>query len=205
MYRTRHTINYKGLADGDTQLIKAAVYNAKEMAKTCIEWGANLNLQNNLGNTALIEAASRGHDEIISILLTNGADLEIKNNRGNTAAMTAIRSGHKNTLTLLMKAGANIDIEAAITTAKHYGHLEVEIYLSNHVFAVENLIYYLQEKFIFHEETNDIANHPSSLRIDYNYLAMKCQKVGISDINSLLSEADLYLKEQNIIIIGDST
>ena len=73
MYRTQKTINKKSLASGNTQLINAAIYNAKEMAQQSIEWGADINVQNNVGDTALIEACRRGHYEIVVMLLKSGA------------------------------------------------------------------------------------------------------------------------------------
>lgn len=191
MYRSRLTINYKGLADGDTQLIKAAFYNAKEMAQKCIEYSANLNLQNNLGNTALIEAARHGHDDIIKILIRNKADLEIKNNKGNSAIIEAIKNGHQNTLVLLMQAGANIDIEKALAIVEYSKHKEVKNYLQEYATSVQKLTSDLQSKFIDHHEPQGTKNISSDSCLNYDYFSSPCNKIGISE-----------LSEANCAIIG---
>lgn len=201
MYRTRYDINAHGLKDGDTQLIKAATHNAKEMAKICIEWGADINLRNNLGNSALIEAARRGHDDIVKLLLAQKANLEIENNNKNTAIIEAVMCGHKNTLALLMKAGAKIEIDKALIIAKVRGDLEVENYLQKYAHAVKNLAYNLESKFIYHEEAQ---SNVFGLVVRYDYLSEQCQKIGVENVSNLLKEANSYFTEQNITVLGES-
>ena len=63
--------------------------------------GANINLQNDLGETALIQAAMRGQTDVIKLYLEYGADTEIRDNTGRTARLYAMDRGFTDIVELL--------------------------------------------------------------------------------------------------------
>ena len=202
MYRTQKTINKKSLASGNTQLINAAIYNAKEMARQSIEWGADINAQNNVGDTALIEACRRGHYEIVVMLLKIGASLGIKNHFGKSAIMEAPKSGNVNIVALLIEAGADVREDDIMIVAKVYNQLAIENYLSRYLFAVEALAADLESRFIYHDAGLRSRCNFRSLVVRYDYLWKKKKKIGVIDPSALISSADAYIKDQGVILIG---
>src|SRR5579871_6835687 len=83
-------INIKDPFGGSSPLISAAVFGKTEIAKTLIDAGAKLNVQNNDGSTALHSAAFFCRPEIVKMLLAKGADKTIKNNYQSTAYESVI-------------------------------------------------------------------------------------------------------------------
>ena len=67
---------------GNTLLIISAQNNNKKILKICLRYGAQINMQNLMGNTALHFAKEYGYDEIFVYLIRKGADPHIKNFRG---------------------------------------------------------------------------------------------------------------------------
>lgn len=59
--------------DGRTPLMFAVAEGNFDVAKSLIEHGADLNIQNNNGETALHLAAIYGNDKIARLLLKHGA------------------------------------------------------------------------------------------------------------------------------------
>jgi hypothetical protein len=202
MYRTKKTINKKSLENGNTQLINAAIYNAKEMARQSIEWGADINAQNNIGDTALIEACRKGHYDIVVMLLKCGASLGIKNNFGQNAIMETPKSGNVNIFALLIEAGADVREPNIMVVAKVYNQLAIENYLSRYLFAVETLAADLESRFIYHDGGLKFKCSFASLVVRYDYLLGQCQKIGVLDPSALLNLADTYLQEQGVVLIG---
>ncbi|MGC4022336.1 MAG: ankyrin repeat domain-containing protein [Cyclobacteriaceae bacterium] len=78
-------INVKDPFGGSSPLISATVFGKTDIAKTLIDAGAKLNVQNNDGSTALHTAAFFCRPEIVKMLLAKGADKTIKNNYKSTA------------------------------------------------------------------------------------------------------------------------
>ena len=75
----------------NTALINATISGDKEVVKTLLAKGANVNTQDNYGDTALIMAAVKKNKEMIERLLAKGANVNIQNNYGNTALIIAVR------------------------------------------------------------------------------------------------------------------
>lgn len=69
--------------------------------ETLIQAGADLNLQDQLGDTALIWAAQFGNLEAVRILFHAGADYQIRNQAGFTALEVAAQHGYASLVTLL--------------------------------------------------------------------------------------------------------
>ena len=67
---------------GNTLLIISAQNNNKRILKICLRYGAQINMQNIMGNTALHFAKEYGYDDIFEYLIKKGANPEIKNLRG---------------------------------------------------------------------------------------------------------------------------
>jgi uncharacterized protein len=70
-------------------LIIAAGVGSIEIAKSLIEAGASLEIQNQLGDTALHDATRNGRTDIAKLLIVAEAPLEIQNNFGNTPLLFA--------------------------------------------------------------------------------------------------------------------
>ncbi len=71
----------------NTALIKASEHGNRELVKLLLEYGANVNAQNNDGQTALMLAASQGHEEVVELLLEleYGIDVYAQDNKDQTA------------------------------------------------------------------------------------------------------------------------
>ena len=75
-------VNSKDERDGYTLLIRASLYGQVDAVKLLLEYGANMDIQNNDGNTAIMLASEAGNNDVVKLLLKNGADVSIKNNEG---------------------------------------------------------------------------------------------------------------------------
>jgi ankyrin repeat protein len=62
----------------------AAQNGETSAAKILLEYGANLNAQNNDGETALHSGCQGGYQEVVQILLNKHADRNILDNNGKT-------------------------------------------------------------------------------------------------------------------------
>jgi hypothetical protein len=78
-------INAKDPFGGSSPLISATVFGKPDIAKTLIDAGADLNIQNNDGSTALHCAAFFCRPEIVKMLLDKHADKTLKNKYNATA------------------------------------------------------------------------------------------------------------------------
>ena len=67
---------------GNTLLIISAQNNNKRILKICLRYGAQINMQNLMGNSALHFAKEYGYIDIFEYLIKKGADPNIKNLRG---------------------------------------------------------------------------------------------------------------------------
>lgn len=70
--------------------------DAVAIIESLLDYGADPDIPDNLGNTALIQAANNGKLKLVDTLLTRGADVNRKNNAGHTALIVAPSSvGHE--------------------------------------------------------------------------------------------------------------
>ena len=96
---------------GNSALMQAANRDYKKVIKKLIEFGVNVDQQNNNGLTALHFAAKKGKRKTVELLLENKANPNILSNDNLTALMVATRNRHFITAKALKKAGAQTNEE----------------------------------------------------------------------------------------------
>ncbi len=92
---------------GNTSLLLATAGNHVAAARTLIEAGANVNLQNHQLDSAYLLAGARGYLELLHLTLKNGADLKSTNRYGGTALIPACERGHVEVVKTLLQAGVD--------------------------------------------------------------------------------------------------
>ncbi len=95
-----------------------------------IERGANLDLQNSLGNTALHFAAMYKKHLSMALLLQHGANAKLATNDGNTALILSAINNSPKCETLLLQHGVAVDAvdtdgRTALRLASLYGDLSI--------------------------------------------------------------------------------
>lgn len=91
----------------DTALMRRADAGDGEAVKMLLDKGANVNLQDRLGETALIKAVRSRKTRIVSMLLEHGAEINIADYTGNNAMDHAKRTrGGRRLVQLLEKHGS---------------------------------------------------------------------------------------------------
>ncbi len=107
-------VDSKNPEDNASPLMMAVVNGYQDMVEILIELGADVNLQDQLGNTPLIYAAASSigddNDEVMKILVKSGADLEAKDNDGYTALFWAFEMIRGDRIKILVELGADINI-----------------------------------------------------------------------------------------------
>jgi len=83
---------------GSTALLDSAIGRNKDMIKTLIEAGADVNVQSKDGQTALVVVVGSGDEELVEILVKAGADPDIKDALGVSARKYAAIFSNKKML-----------------------------------------------------------------------------------------------------------
>ena len=101
--------------NGQTYLMKAVTFSKSvDVIKKLLEYGADVNKQDNDGDTALICAFNQSYD-IIEALLGAGANVNIKNKKGQTIFLLACAKNKSiDVLKTLIKYGADINIKDSL-------------------------------------------------------------------------------------------
>ena len=102
----------------ETPLIAAVRCRHFDLVKLFVEYKADLNAQDILGNTALhIAAQLQGEDHIciLNFLLESGADVNIENALHHTPLTAAAHSENRNALCALLQFNAQFGTRRAIT------------------------------------------------------------------------------------------
>ena len=136
------------------KLIQAAKQGDLKLAKTALEWGADVNSKtddigtiikysgkmNQLplgriltnaktdnGKTALIVAAEKGHLAVVKLLIKKGANVKAMNRSGLTALKAAASEGHATVAELLIEKGAEVNPmwDPPLMYAVSNGHAEM--------------------------------------------------------------------------------
>ena len=145
--------------DGDTALIKSALYDHPIITKELLKIGGiDTNIQNKDGDTALIVAARKCHINVLKELLNARViNFNIKNKKGNTALLEAVAGGCFPVVELLVNAGANINLKNTNN--------------QNGLTLALNARYQEPSEFYFNEEAfyEDLGWYRSNLEISVMY------------------------------------
>jgi len=96
--------------DGNSALMWVVSSDGSEDLMDClVDQGANVNLQNFVGETALFTACARGLEDKVEFLLENGADVHIANLDGATPLHAAAGLGDASLIGLLVRYGASVN------------------------------------------------------------------------------------------------
>ncbi|OCK94702.1 ankyrin, partial [Cenococcum geophilum 1.58] len=100
--------NVHGTGKPASPIITAAMRGFGAILTMLIEYGADVNVSNELYGTPLISAASRGHIDIVPILLRYGAIVDCFSQHHGTPLIAAAAAGHMKVAALLMDCGADL-------------------------------------------------------------------------------------------------
>jgi len=100
LLRSGAQINLVAGDRGSTALLDSAIERNKDMLKTLIEAGADVNIQSKDGQTALVVVVGEGDEEIAEMLVKAGADPDIKDALGVSARKYATIFGNKKILSI---------------------------------------------------------------------------------------------------------
>jgi len=177
-------INNKTLHTGDTALHLALNLQANDIVRLLIEYGANINIQDDSNEYAPLHyAVAWNNYEMIDELLNHGANPNVQDNMGNTPIMWCIKQDEKECYKKLIK---NKDINCNITDI--YGDLPLHILFENYDSSKN---YYL-ETLIEKTNVNIIDKYGNSI---LHYLC----------INNLWKNYENILnkKKLNIFVLND--
>jgi ankyrin repeat protein len=120
-------------------LYTACDYRAPNIARMCLDAGADVNFQGSKGSpfskagiegTALQIAADRGYSEIVRLLLDAGADVNSQGGESGTALHIAAVHGYLEIVKILLDAGADVNLSCrlygtVLGTAATYNKIEI--------------------------------------------------------------------------------
>ncbi|PAA70813.1 hypothetical protein BOX15_Mlig012742g1 [Macrostomum lignano] len=96
--------------NGRTGLHLAAWRGHQNVVKLLIEFKANPNVRDSLGNTPALRAAWQGQTETLRYLLQHGANPDLQNQIGRSPLHVAAENGHLDCSKLLVRFGAHVDL-----------------------------------------------------------------------------------------------
>ena len=96
-------------ADGNSALMwVVSADGSEDLMDALVDHGANVNMQNFVGETALFTACARGLEDKVEFLLENGADAHIADLDGATPLHAAAGQGDSSLIELLVRYGASV-------------------------------------------------------------------------------------------------
>ena len=139
--------------NGATPLYLASQFGQTEVVKLLLGANANVNTPNIEDNTtALYEAVENGYTEIVKLLLEAKADVNVKSN-GFSPLYIASEKGNFEIVKLLLLAGANPNVAVS-----QKGTFKIQTpykiaNLNGHTEIADELITYMQKRFLNQNET----------------------------------------------------
>jgi len=138
------SVNFRGHFCGNAPLHSAS-YHGGYLNIICIllEYGADINAQNNVGATPLRWATFSRNPELVCVLLEQGADPNISMHNGTTPLHRAVEMGSTQIVRLLLQRGADVDVvdeggKTALRYAQEGGYNEIETLLLAHAADVSS-------------------------------------------------------------------
>ncbi len=90
-----------------------------------LNYGADVNVEDNDGRTALHRAAENGHEDVVRVLLDHGARVDTAHNADNrTAIYSAAETGSEGVVRLLLQYKLTLISRTARTNGTALGGLE---------------------------------------------------------------------------------
>jgi len=114
LHRNGSSVAPRGYSD-NTPLHAAAYYGDLEMVQVLLEYGVDVNAQNDAGCTPLDFASRAGHrndSRVVQLLIEHGADLNTRALRSGFAPLhRASENGRIEVVRLLIEHGANVEVQ----------------------------------------------------------------------------------------------
>ena len=109
----------------------ATINNHTEVCKTLLEWGADVNVRNNLGYNPILVAARNGNSKLVHLYIEMGADINCTSGAdGYSPLMLASMMGNVNCVKYLLFNGADMSAKdkkgfSATAYASFMNHKEI--------------------------------------------------------------------------------
>ncbi|KAL9037535.1 MAG: hypothetical protein Q9180_003663 [Flavoplaca navasiana] len=104
--------------------------------KILLDYGANINSEDERGRTALLTASRIGNLDLVHLLLDRGLDQDAQDQHGDTALHCAVLGSHKSCVLALLDHGADINSkDYRGTTALHLASIYGDLHLLNVLLA----------------------------------------------------------------------
>ena len=140
LHRNGSALDPRGYS-GNTPLHSAAYYEDSEMVQALLDYGVDVNAQNNFGSTplnyAILDYSRVIDSRVIRLLLIHGADLHISEQEGLTPLHRASQMGRIEIARVLLEFGASVDVgdkrgRTPLDVASEEGHDEIIQLLMEH-------------------------------------------------------------------------
>ncbi|KAK9884841.1 hypothetical protein WA026_009067 [Henosepilachna vigintioctopunctata] len=107
--RLKNTIVNLIMTPSYRRLHDAVTHNRKQVVRSILEGGGDVNVQDDRGTTALHIAAKNGDLEMLEMLLEFGADTTVEGKYGDTALNVSCTCENPKITSMLLKHGSNIN------------------------------------------------------------------------------------------------
>jgi len=131
------SVNIRGSLYGNSPLHSASGDGDLKIIRTLLEYGADINAQNDDGATPLRWATTSGNPESVCVLLEQGADPNISMDDGTTPLHRAVEMGSTPIVHLLLEHDADVEVvnkkgKTALRYAREGGYDEIVTLLLAH-------------------------------------------------------------------------